>query len=929
MRKKSILLLAAESGDGQFRRLLDLNLKKNLLSCGLHFSEVFVPDVNADDLALFNTVVIMRSPMPGHPKDDSEKWRLLLPHIVRFVENGGTLITMFAESYGKTVASLNELGKLFDIQFVFNKLEETASELCGELPNMPEGKLITCNFMAGSPFNIKAKKLDLIVDGGHGAQHLTCLPGKEWRPLIRGSESCTSTPFPYGHYANSGTSTITAPVLAAFRKFGKGRVLAFPGASPFWLANAGLRRWKSRLLDQHSDSGYEFLKQIMEWSGTDMDDAKLAAADAKFGKRQVLKQQDYSYRYLTETEHDELKKLKPFRTWMGTVSAMKDLPDAIDKIKGLEYKIGIFIVDYAQLDKAGWRKFQEKCDSFSKKGEFLALPAFEQADAEGNYCIVFNVDELPDIRSRYPNSNMLEDLLVKLCSYSAVFARPSECRIPCWRHGGYNLLEVASENDLKLYRDRVSSCMFLSAVNIDRGDNPGTLQPDNWLMGASLETAPASIRENWHFNFISSGPVIKRFFWKSKPVMLDDWEGFWLEWEKGDTTEIEIELSGDADISEVKLWDGETVIKSWQPDSTKFSTVVNFALEHDMRLHLSATDVDGGELTASYPLYTRNRNFWAHVGSDQMNDYHNVWTPDKNGSIGVGDRIYETCGFVTIGFGWGDYLRIAPPVNWGDIMPQGVEVSSMVSNLQSFHPSPFVNTGDGFDFLNNHCRKLGKCTQDMHTVHSEAEGSCLEEPGAVWKSPSGRKISPTRNFRKSGLWRAEADYFIPRWRAGYNCEVSVKMRLIWLKNHSFAPQATISLGHSLNMLKENINFRCGNRILTPVDFLIANCESRHVPRKEWDNSGTVDLLASPIADGIFVEIPECKNAGTNGDEMGNFLFKPLKVPGKVYMRGWRHKPGFILSFEFKPEQKNIKAGDVMDIEYVLTVTPGQFEYSKK
>jgi hypothetical protein len=307
-----------------------------------------------------------------------------------------------------------------------------------------------------------------------------------------------------------------------------------------------------------------------------------------------------------------------------------------------------------------------------------------------------------------------------------------------------------------------------------------------------------------------------------------------------------------------------------------------------------------------------------------MNDYHNVWIPDENGSIGVGDRIYETCGFVTIGFGWGDYLRIAPPVNWGDIMPQGVEVSSMVSNLQSFHPSPFINTENGFDFLNNHRRKLGKCTQDMHITHSEAYGSYLEEPGAVWESPSGRKISPTRNFRKSALWRVEADYFIPRWRAGYDCEVTVKMRLVWLKDHCFVPQATISLGHSLNMLKKNISFRNGNRILAPDDFLMDNCESQHVPRKEWDNSGTVDLLALPLADGIFMEVPECENAGTNGDEMGDFLLKPLRVPGKVYMRGWRHKPGFILSFELEPEQKNIKAGDIMDIEYSLIVTPGQF-----
>jgi hypothetical protein len=924
MEAKSILLLASESGDGQFRRLLDLNLKKSFFSCGLHCSEIFVPDVNPDDLALFNTIVIMRSPLPGHPKDDSDKWSLLLPYIVSFVENGGSLIIMFAESYGKTVGSLNELGELFDIQFLFNKLEESAPERCGALPNMPEGKLITCDFSAENPFDMENGVLDLIIDGGHGTQHLTCLPGDDWLPIIRGSESCTSTPFPYGHYANSGTSTIAAPVLAACREFGKGRVLAFPGSSPFWLANANLRRWKSKLLNQHSNSGYDFLKQIMQWSSTGTNDAELAAANSRFGNKEFLKQQDYSYSYLTDKEYDELKKLKPFRTWIGTISNIEALAGSVEKIKSLGYELGIFVVNYALFNSDTWIEFQKQCDALSENGKFLAMPAFEQADAEGNYCIVFNVDELPDMRESYPNSNMLEDLLVKLCSYSAVFARPSECRIPCWRHGGYNLLEVATKNDLDLYRDRISSCTFLSAVNIDRSNNPGSSDFDNWLMAESLETAPTAIRENRHFNFVSSGPVIKRFFWKSKPIMLDDWEGYWLEWKNGDKAEIEIELSGDVDISEVKLWDGETVIKSWQPDSSSFNTSISFNMEYDMRLHLSATDVNGGKLTASYPLYTRNRYFWAHVGSDQMNDYHNVWTPDPNGSIGVGSRIHETCGFVTIGFAWGDYLRIAPPVNWGDIMPQGVEVSSMVSNLQSFHPSPFINTGNGFNFLNNHRRKLGKCTQDMHITHSIADSSWLEDPEARWRTPDGRNISPTLNFTKSDLLQVEADYLTPQWQAGHDCEVTVNMRIVWLKNHSFAPHATISLGHSLNMMKENINFSCGEHIIDSKDFLMDYCESTHVPHKEWDNSGTVDLLALSLADGIFVEVPEGVKAGTSGDAMGDFLFRPVNVPGKVYMRGWQHKPGFILSFEFEPEQKEIKAGDIMDIQYILSVTPGQF-----
>jgi hypothetical protein len=200
----------------------------------------------------------------------------------------------------------------------------------------------------------------------------------------------------------------------------------------------------------------------------------------------------------------------------------------------------------------------------------------------------------------------------------------------------------------------------------------------------------------------------------------------------------------------------------------------------------------------------------------------------------------------------------------------------------------------------------------------------MEESGACWQTSDGRNIYPTRNFTKSDLWRAEADYFTPQWQAGHDCEVTIKMRIIWLQDHCFDPHRTISLGHSLNMIKENINFSCGECMIDSKDFLMDYCESTHVPHKEWDNSGTVDLLALSLVDGIFVEVPEGVKAGTSGDTMGDFLFRPVNVPGKVYMRGWRHKPGFILSFELEPEQKQIKAGDVMDIEYILTITPGQF-----
>ena len=287
-----------------------------------------------------------------------------------------------------------------------------------------------------------------------------------------------------------------------------------------------------------------------------------------------------------------------------------------------------------------------------------------------------------------PNSNMLEDLLVKLNGYTSVFARSCENRIPVWHHGGYNQLEVGDADDIAVYRDRVSSGAFLAGMHIARNTMPGEENMQNWLLGDKLENVMNAIRENRHLNYISTGPLIKTFMFEGPDLIDDDWEGFWYGWEKDEEIQVRISLYSDSPICEINLYDGEEVLKSFKPASLSFDTKVTIRMEKDLRLHLTAHDEAGGELVASYPLYTRNRLYWCHMGSDQMNDYHNVFIPDNDGSLGVKDKFYEPCGFVTCGLRGEITSGLPPPVPWKDIMRRGSRVSSLVGNFKSFHPRP-------------------------------------------------------------------------------------------------------------------------------------------------------------------------------------------------------------------------------------------------
>jgi hypothetical protein len=924
-KKKSILLLAADSGEGQFMRLADPELRKRLSRDGISLHESFISQVKTSELDLFDSILIMRTPVPGHAKGDFAVFKKLIPHLKRFVRNGGGLVMMFAECYGKTVASLNKLGKEFGIEFAFNKLtEHNESKVC-TMPNMPEGKLIKCEVAPQAPFGREEKPLYVITEGGHGTQALTCLPDDNWESVLLTSPECVSEPFPEGYYAGGGKEVIQSPELCVYREFGDGRIVAFPSSSPVWIASCFLPRWEEFILKQEFGHGYEFLRDMLLWTA---ENGSGSVADAlNIIKNRISgKGTEFSFKAVSASHRDEICSYKSYKCWIGFIPLSKTIDDIIAAAQVYKFAFLVILHNFNDLDKGKWDSLCKKYSMLGQKNGMIIMPGYEQLDGEGNYSVVFNVEELPEQRYKYPNSNLLEDLLVKLNSYTAVFARPEDNRLPVWRHGGYNQLEVSGEDGVDLYRERISSGAFLGPLHISRGQLPGEEQFFNVLLADSLENVPTALSENRHFNYISSGPVINTFFFKGDRIVEDDWEGYWLEWEEGRSAEVEISVSSEEILTSIELFNGDESLMRFKPYATYFKTVVIIPLRHDLRLHLAATDRSGARILASYPLYTRNRLFWAHMGSDQMNDYHNVFVPDPEGSMGICDQFYEPCGFVTCGFGWGDYVRITSPVPWKDIMPQGMEVSSLIGNFKSFHPSPFIKKENGFDFLNNHKRRLGNCNQNMHVVHSYSDSCWLDAAeGETWHSVSGKEFKPSRTIRRSGLWLTKAKYVIPRWNPYESSEVFANMEILWLQDHTFGADETFSLGHSMHELKPGLRFSLEDASGTlfssrAEDFLGVDIYEEPATEKEWDNQGVVDMLTEPMEMQPIIEVRNGCTLRIGGDGMGDFIFNYLLMPGKVFVRGWRRAANqFYVSFEIMPEIKEIQAGDRMMFEFSFGV----------
>ncbi len=903
---KEILLITAESGEGQFEQMIDPELHCKLLAQNLRCHTAYLPEVTPQHLAEASAIVLMRTPMPGHAKDDSETFRRLAPQILERVAAGAGLVIMFSESYGRSEGTLNEFTRPLGLNCYFNYLNDPKPENRGMVTNLDSGRTIRvdCNgALLGDP---ALDFLEIVVEGGHGTQHLTCEIDSSWVWLLRGRPGSQSSPFPLGLYSNGSAQPINEPVLGAVRKYGKGRIAVFPASAPLWVASGYLRRFKNYLLGRDGENGFRFLHRLLAFAARDHFAPAKALLTLNSGKKL---DRSFSFTYAASAEIETLRKLSSFRLWVGYCPQNMTVDQLVDEGRKAGCAGMVILADYSTWAADKWRETLARYQTYPG---IDVLPGYEQIDGEGNASVVFAVDELPDQRMNYPNSNLLEDLLVKVNGYAAVYARPQDNRCPYYRQGGYNLFEYDGAASLGMFRQKTGTASSLGLITVNRGTSPAGETTYSCVLAPEKKLWRRYLTENFHYTYVASGVEIRRFGLFGKTLMRDDWEGYWYEWDKGEEASLEIILESASPIRRVTVWDGDTPWLTFTPDSTVFELCQTIVMTRDLRLTVSA-ESDNGNLVSSYPVLTRNRHFWAHVGSDQMNDYHNVFMESPSGMMGIGDRFYEPYGFVTCGYAWGDYVRITSPVPWSELMPSGIEISSMTANFKSFHPSLFMINPEGrADFLNNHFRRLGECDDRVHLVHSFSDGCWLEEPGTAWIGHGGRTFHPTRSITRSKYWRSNAVYTIGKWQPYCPIVIDFAVEVEFLRPVTFSENSGFILGQSIHQQKEDLavnGLALGG---------ILNLGIAVDPQwKEWDNLMAFHLFEQSN----HVRRHDCDNRLTvTGDESGTYCFELKSGAGQLSFGIWEWREnGFLLSYELLPARRNFAAGDVLTLNYQISL----------
>lgn len=194
MKDLSILLLAAGSGEGNLGEMLDPRLRAMFAEAGIRCQACYVADLRQEHLDLFHAVILMRTPVPQHPFGDEAAFRDKSVWLRAFVERGGGLFLMFTECYGKTESTLNELCAPWQMRFYFNRLDPDATVPAARFPRLYESALLPATVVPNPCFALPFRELQVVTEGGHGTQHLTCVPepGSPWHAILRGGPHITS-----------------------------------------------------------------------------------------------------------------------------------------------------------------------------------------------------------------------------------------------------------------------------------------------------------------------------------------------------------------------------------------------------------------------------------------------------------------------------------------------------------------------------------------------------------------------------------------------------------------------------------------------------------------------------------------------------------------------------------------------------------------
>lgn len=682
---KSVLFVAFD--DAGMKYLIEPKVKKRLEEVGWNVGECWYSDLNSELLRKTDVLVnIYESSAESMADTRSDNTRLSghINQISDFIAKGGGVFAFVTEGRytDDFEPKLNQLLKPMGASVWMRSFEEKNSQ------NKHPFKLQDPNYY----FAFRTNKINTTHPITRSAKsmwfsHMVKVleTDKDWDVLVRAEDS-----------ASFAKSNDKSPALLAVRNWKKGRVAVLADHSSHTFNDGHHLFYDNGWILNNGDT-FQVLLNTLSWLAESSVCGKHSSGINKFPP--LSKKGGIIIK--PETKFNNLKS---FRGVFGIHTKFSGGINSVGQyaIEARKLKLDFIAVTDLIETEQHWVDLVKECEEASDKS-LVVIPGVEWKDATGNLGYAVNIDTWP------PMKRDLDFIHVMLQTAKGNgifgFARPKDNPSRPWETGGMNALEVITVQNgqpvsmaLNMWRALQPSpgmtlMPFVSSQvwTLDQLKQSSRSGFCFYLMAKSLEQLKRTPVPSFIPGYVSSGPVLIKF--EAAPLVSDTWETYIL-WQTGDVISLQIEMKSANPFTKIELMSGDKAIRTFYPDVKSFKETVEIPMSHDGPFYLIAEDAAGAGLF-SYVIPTRNMNFWNHVGSDRMNDYHNPVAPDPDGEIVYKGQRFSYGGLVTLAFGWGNYLRFYHPAPSSRYHPQGYETGQINSGLETLTTFPFIHLKGG------------------------------------------------------------------------------------------------------------------------------------------------------------------------------------------------------------------------------------------
>jgi hypothetical protein len=592
----------------------------------------------------YNAVVMFSTPslndQPG-----TKAFQAKLPLLSKFVSEGGGLLVMgdvqypvggeFKQILGPMGADVLSRERILDDVNTFQQ-QQYRQEWMLTSRNITKGHPITRGVESITVPNRTYANNPIRVDD-------------KWTVLVKGEKQAYSLD-PY--FTPPRKTYESEPPMLASREWGKGRVVVFPVQPTWTIQNGNHRIWEGMVLTPLKPLFANMYAWLSEPSLTNT--KGISVGNFTLAKRPKAGRDETDVYGVFPSKINE-EELSVFGGLIGAHSTLSSGSNSPAqwckeaKKRGLSYLV--FTEDLSLMSKAKWAELVSACEKASDE-KFSAVAGLEYKDENDSHRLIFNLNQFvppqyyDEAKKKIINTSGLLWLDWPTIALTDISLSNFDSPVSWQSQKFYNALVLKSYFKGNLIDDSWDRYKRLSGMYY--WVRPMTFHPmtsiqemdtakgfKTYALAPRVKGIPEAFRRaqdktpRGNRTFVSDGPMIQEFRMIGDAWTLDPWESYYL-WNMGEVAPIRMHVTSDAPISDVKLYQGDELIRHYRPLTREFKAEYMHSFSRSGAFYMEVQDT-AGHRAISYNLMMRNEINWTMMCADLQNNLESYYFPNESG----------------------------------------------------------------------------------------------------------------------------------------------------------------------------------------------------------------------------------------------------------------------------------------------------------